>query len=123
MSISVPGVLLRNVLALAAEYAALLLLRGAEPPWIPVLLALFAFASGLPNGTDTELVPRLLLAGNALLIAVAGRHLWPAPSRPDFSLSPPPWEPDPALWKVAVITLVLIQTLALIRLSRHRSAR
>ncbi|MFD9305327.1 hypothetical protein ACFWCB_22180 [Streptomyces sp. NPDC060048] len=76
MSISVPGVLVRNSLALSAEFAAVLLMRGSQPHWLPVMLALFALVSGLPNGTDAGFVHRTLLAVGAVLIALCGANAW-----------------------------------------------
>lgn len=76
MPISVRGAVLRNSLALAAEFAAVLLMRGPAPHWIPVVLALVALVSGLPHGTEAEFVPRILLAIGAVLIALMGSHAW-----------------------------------------------
>ncbi|WP_330295897.1 hypothetical protein [Streptomyces sp. NBC_00503] len=76
MSISVPGAVLRNSLALAAEFVAIMLMRGPAPHWLPVMLGLVALMSGLPNGTDTEFVRRMLLAIGAVLIALCGSYAW-----------------------------------------------
>ncbi|WP_371615406.1 hypothetical protein [Streptomyces sp. NBC_00454] len=76
MPISVPGALLRNSIALAAEFAAVLLMRGPAPHWLPVLLALFALMSGLPHGTEAEFVQRMLLAIGAVLIVLCGSYAW-----------------------------------------------
>ncbi|MGW6709229.1 hypothetical protein ACWGDE_30685 [Streptomyces sp. NPDC054956] len=76
MSISVSGALVRNSLALAAEFAAVILMRGPEPHWLPVLLALFAFVSGVPNGTEAGFVHRTVLATGAVLIALVGSYAW-----------------------------------------------
>ncbi|MCY0931077.1 hypothetical protein OTB20_33815 [Streptomyces sp. H27-H1] len=76
MSISVRGAVVRNSLALAAEFTAVMMMRGPEPHWLPVLLALFAFVSGVPNGTETGFVHRTLLATGAVLIALCGSYAW-----------------------------------------------
>ncbi|MET9468740.1 hypothetical protein ABZY44_28900 [Streptomyces sp. NPDC006544] len=111
MSISVSGALTRNCLALGAECAAALLLRGDQPHWLPVTLVLFAFASGLPNGTDAGFVHRTLLAAGALLIAPAAGHAWDAHA---------PRTDETVYWEALTAGLVLAQTVSLTRLSRRR---
>ncbi|MBT2450041.1 hypothetical protein J7F03_23795 [Streptomyces sp. ISL-43] len=113
MSISVPGALVRNSLALAAEFAAVLLMRGSQPHWLPVMLVLFAFASGLPNGTDAGFVHRTLLAVGAVLIALCGSNAWDA-----YAL-PADGRVEPVLWEALTGGLVLIQTVSLTRVSRR----
>ncbi|MGW6688943.1 hypothetical protein [Streptomyces sp. NPDC054961] len=117
MSISVSGALVRNCLALAAEFAAALLLRGDQPHWLPVTLVLFAFASGLPNGTDAGFVHRTLLAAGALLIALCAARAWDAYApRTDGTDGA-----DGAVyWEALTAGLVLAQTVSLTRLSRRR---
>ncbi|MBT2468774.1 hypothetical protein J7E97_13040 [Streptomyces sp. ISL-66] len=102
MSISVSGALVRNSLALAAEFAAVLLVRGDRPHWLPVMLVLFAFVSGVPNGTDAGFVQRTALAIGAVLIVVCGVRAW-----------------DEVLWEALTGLLVLVQTIALTRVSRR----
>ncbi|KIF03155.1 hypothetical protein PL81_25910, partial [Streptomyces sp. RSD-27] len=68
-----PGFLLRNVLLLAVEFAAaLLLLRDPGTPWIPVLLAVFVAGSAVPHGTDAEFAARFLVALTAVGVARVG---------------------------------------------------
>nr|WSX52386.1 hypothetical protein OG409_27710 [Streptomyces sp. NBC_00974] len=111
MSISVSGALVRNSLALAAEFAAALLMRGDQPHWLPVMLVLFAFVSGLPNGTDAGFVHRTLLATGALLIVLCAANAWDAHAlRTD----------EPAYWEAPAAVLVLVQTVSLTRLSGRR---
>ncbi|AWZ04303.1 MULTISPECIES: hypothetical protein [unclassified Streptomyces] len=102
MSISVPGVLARNSLALAAEFAAVLLLRGDPSHWLPVMLVLFAFVSGVPNGTEAGFVLRTVLAGGAVLIVWCGVRAG-----------------DEVPWQVLTGVLALIQTVVLTRISRR----
>lgn len=102
MSISVPGALVRNSLALAAEFAAALLVRGDQSHWLPVMLVLFAFVSGVPNGTEAGFVHRTVLAGGAVLIVLCGVRA----------------EGD-VLWQVLTGGLALVQTVALTRVSRR----
>ncbi|MET9856125.1 hypothetical protein ABZY57_24675 [Streptomyces sp. NPDC006450] len=109
MSISVPGALARNSLALAAEFAAALLMRGSQPHWLPVMLALVALASGLPHGTDAGFVHRTVLALGAVAIALCAARALD--------------EPDPLLWQVLTGALALTQTVSLTRLSRRTGAR
>ncbi|MGW1775955.1 hypothetical protein [Streptomyces sp. NPDC002104] len=108
MSISVRGALTRNSLALAAELAAALLLRGAQPHWLPVLLGLVALVSGLPHGTEAGFVHRTALALGAVAIALSAARALDTP--------------DPLLWQVLTGALALAQTVSLTRLSRRRSA-
>ncbi|WP_328298111.1 hypothetical protein OG389_09995 [Streptomyces sp. NBC_00435] len=103
MSISVPGAVVRNSLALAAEFAAALLMRGSQPHWLPILLALFAFVSGVPNGTEAGFVRRTSLAVGAVLIVLCGARAWDGP----------------VLWEALTALLLLIQTISLTRLSRR----
>ncbi|MFF3210462.1 hypothetical protein ACFYYB_07335 [Streptomyces sp. NPDC002886] len=105
MSISAPGALARNSLALAAEFAAALLMRGAQPHWLPILLGLVALVSGLPHGTDAGFVHRVVLALGAVVIALCAARAWDAP--------------DPLLWQILTGGLVLAQTVSLTCLSRR----
>lgn len=110
MSISVRGALVRNSLALAAEFAAALLMRGAQPHWLPVLLVLFAFASGLPNGTEAGFTHRTVLAVGAVLIALCGAEAWDARAAGT----------DRAVyWAALTAALALAQTVSLTRISRR----
>ncbi|MCM1971410.1 MULTISPECIES: hypothetical protein [unclassified Streptomyces] len=109
MSISVPGALARNSLALAAEFAAALLLRGSQPHWLPILLGLVALVSGLPHGTDAGFVHRIVLALGAVAIALCAARALDAA--------------DPLLWQVLAGALALTQTVSLTRLSRRAPAR
>ncbi|MEU9252429.1 hypothetical protein AB0D66_11360 [Streptomyces sp. NPDC048270] len=70
------GALLRNGLLLAAEFGAVLLLRGPEAPWVPVLLAVFVVGAGVPHGTDAEFVARTAVALAAVGVAVLGGTTW-----------------------------------------------
>ncbi|WP_327307240.1 hypothetical protein OG730_30495 [Streptomyces sp. NBC_01298] len=106
MSISVPGALARNSLALAAEFAAVLLMRGSQPHWLPVMLGLVALVSGLPHGTDAGFVHRTVLALGAVAIVLSGARAL--------------GEADPLhLWQALTGVLVLTQTVSLTRLSRR----
>ncbi|MER5761058.1 hypothetical protein [Streptomyces sp. NPDC002082] len=109
MSISVPGVLVRNSLALAAEFAAALLLRGSQSHWLPILLGLVALVSGLPHGTDAGFVHRIVLALGAVAIALSAARALDGP--------------DPLLWQILTGALALAQTVSLTRLSRRAPAR
>ncbi|MFE2288331.1 hypothetical protein ACFXDJ_29710 [Streptomyces sp. NPDC059443] len=112
MPISIRGAVVRNSLALAAEFAAVLLMRGPAPHWIPVMLALFAFVSGLPHGTEAEFVPRILLASGAVLIALCGSYAWDDHAlRADGRAE--------VFWEAATGALALTQTISLTRLSRR----
>ncbi|MFI5760710.1 hypothetical protein ACIA8F_07150 [Streptomyces sp. NPDC051563] len=104
MSISAPGALVRNSLALAAEFAAALLMRGSQSHWLPVLLALVALVSGLPHGTEAGFVHRIVLALGAVAIALSAAQALDAA--------------DPLLWQLLTGALVLTQTVSLTRLSR-----
>ncbi|MFJ7265951.1 hypothetical protein ACIQV3_04660 [Streptomyces sp. NPDC099050] len=109
MSISVPGALARNSLALAAEFAAALLMRGFQPHWLPVMLGLVALVSGLPHGTEAGFVHRVVLALGAVAIALCAARALD--------------EADPALlWQVLTGVLALTQTVSLTRLSRRGPA-
>ncbi|MCX4777721.1 hypothetical protein [Streptomyces sp. NBC_01264] len=108
MSISVPGALARNSLAFAAEFAAVLLMRGSQPHWLPVMLGLVALVSGLPHGTDAGFLHRIGLALGAVAIALCAARAWDAP--------------DPLLWQILTGGLVLAQTVSLTRLSRRLPA-
>ncbi|MER5871381.1 hypothetical protein [Streptomyces sp. NPDC002044] len=70
------GLLLRNCLLLAAEFGAVLLLRGPGGPWIPVLLAVFVIGAAVPHGTGAEFVARTALALVAVGVVVAGGAAW-----------------------------------------------
>ncbi|MFZ3496913.1 hypothetical protein ACODT5_27455 [Streptomyces sp. 5.8] len=109
MSISVPGALARNSLALAAEFAAALLMRGSQQHWLPIMLALVALVSGLPHGTEAGFVHRIVLALGAVAIALCGARVLDAP--------------DPLLWQALTGALALAQTVSLTRLSRRAPAR
>lgn len=108
MSISVLGALVRNSLALAAEFAAALLMRGSQPHWLPVMLALVALVSGLPHGTDAGFVHRIVLALGAVAIALSAARALDAP--------------DPLLWQILTGALLLPQAASLTRLSRRPTA-
>ncbi|MCJ0868351.1 hypothetical protein [Streptomyces sp. AP-93] len=109
MSISVPGALARNSLALAAEFAAALLMRGSQQHWLPIMLALVALVSGLPHGTEAGFVHRTVLALGAVAIALSAAQAWDAP--------------QPLLWQILTGALLLTQTVSLTRLSRRPPAR
>ncbi len=70
------GALLRNCLLLAAEFGAVLLLRGPEALWVPVLLAVFVVGAAVPHGTDAEFVARTAVALAAVGVAVLGGITW-----------------------------------------------
>ncbi|MFD9410361.1 hypothetical protein ACFWBN_25565 [Streptomyces sp. NPDC059989] len=72
----VPGALVRNCLLLAAEFGAILLLRGPEGFWILILLGLFVLGAAVPHGTDAEFVARTAVALAAVGIAVTGWIAW-----------------------------------------------
>ncbi|MCX5378919.1 hypothetical protein [Streptomyces sp. NBC_00091] len=72
----VPGAILRNCLVLAAEFGAVLLLRGPEGAWIPVLLAVFVIGAAVPHGTGAEFVARTAVALFAVGIAAMGWITW-----------------------------------------------
>ncbi|MFE9564542.1 hypothetical protein ACFYM0_25955 [Streptomyces sp. NPDC006487] len=109
MSISVPGALVRNSLALAAEFAASLLMRGSQPHWLPVMLALVALVSGLPHGTEAGFVHRIVLALGAVAIVLCAARAWE--------------EPEPLFWQVLTAGPLLAQTVSLTRISRRAPAR
>lgn len=102
MSISVRGALVRNSLVLAAEFAAVLLLRGEPSHWLPVMLGLVALVSGVPNGTDAGFVHRTVLAGGAVLVVLCGVRA-----------------EGHAVWQALTGVLVLAQTASLTRVSRR----
>ncbi|MFD4244423.1 hypothetical protein ACFWP3_22935 [Streptomyces sp. NPDC058525] len=70
------GALLRNCLLLAAEFGAILLLRGPEGLWVAVLLAVFVVGAAVPHGTDAEFVARTAVALAAVGVAVLGGITW-----------------------------------------------
>ncbi|MGP3685335.1 hypothetical protein ACTVZO_11595 [Streptomyces sp. IBSNAI002] len=70
------GALLRNCLLLTAEFGAILLLRGPEGSWVPVLLAVFVVGAAVPHGTGAEFVARTALAFAAVGVAVLGGITW-----------------------------------------------
>lgn len=72
----VPGAILRNCLMLAAEFGAILLLRGPEGFWVPILLGVFVLGAAVPHGTDAEFVARTAAAFAAVGIAVGGWLAW-----------------------------------------------
>ncbi|MFD6937830.1 hypothetical protein ACFWAP_16960 [Streptomyces goshikiensis] len=97
--------LLRNLLLLAVEFGAAHLLRSPDPaPWIPVLLAVFVVGSGVLHGTDAEFVPRFLLAFVAVGVA------WLGGAAGEATDSVP---------AAGAVTLLVIQTVLLIRFSRR----
>ncbi|WP_369779010.1 hypothetical protein [Streptomyces sp. R33] len=101
------SMLLRNVLVLAVEFGAALLLREPGAPWIPVLLAVFVVGSGVLHGTEAEFVPRFLAALAAVGIAELGSRAWASP------------DAVPTAGTGAAI-LLAVQTLVLIRYSLRR---
>ncbi|MFF4579105.1 hypothetical protein [Streptomyces sp. NPDC001389] len=103
-----PGFLLRNVLLLAVESGAALLLRDPGTPWIPVLLAVFVAGSAVPHGTDAEFAARFLVALTAVGVARAGATAW---------------DGHGAAALVALGLLLLLQTAALLRLTRRGRGR
>ncbi|MFD6887202.1 hypothetical protein [Streptomyces sp. NPDC059957] len=109
MSISVPGALARNSLALAAEFAAALLMRDSQQHWLPIMLALVALVSGLPHGTEAGFVHRIVLALGAVAIVLCAAQALDAP--------------DPLLWQALTGALILTQTVSLTRLSRRTAAQ
>ncbi|MEU9038757.1 hypothetical protein AB0D45_28180 [Streptomyces sp. NPDC048352] len=72
----VPGALVRNGCLLAAEFGAVLLLRGPEGAWVPVLLAVFVVGAAVPHGTGAEFVARTAVALVAVGVAVVGGVAW-----------------------------------------------
>ncbi|MEU7606713.1 hypothetical protein AB0B78_15690 [Streptomyces sp. NPDC040724] len=70
------GAILRNGLLLAAEFGAVLLLRGPEWSWVPVLLAVFVLGAAVPHGTDAEFVARTAVALFAVGIVVLAGITW-----------------------------------------------
>ncbi|MEU9030790.1 hypothetical protein AB0D46_25370 [Streptomyces sp. NPDC048383] len=108
-----PGFLLRTCLLLAVEAGAALLLSEVGAPWIPVLLAVFVIGSAVPHGTRAEFTARFLVA----LIAVGAARLG-ATVRDQYG---PPAEPLAA--GVALVALLLLQTVILLRLSRGAPRR
>lgn len=70
------GALLRNCLLLAVEFGAILLLRGPEGFWVPVLLAVFVAGAAVPHGTDAEFVARTAVALAAVGVAALGWITW-----------------------------------------------
>ncbi|MCX5608511.1 MULTISPECIES: hypothetical protein [unclassified Streptomyces] len=70
------GALLRNCLLLAAEFGAILLLRGPGGHWVPILLAVFVIGAAVPHGTDAEFVARSAVALVAVGVAVLGGITW-----------------------------------------------
>ncbi|MDX3535257.1 hypothetical protein PV721_12890 [Streptomyces sp. MB09-01] len=72
----VPGALVRNCLLLAAEFAAVLLLRGPEWSWVAVLLAVFVLGAAVPHGTGAEFVARTAVALFAVGIVVLAGITW-----------------------------------------------
>ncbi|MFJ8214687.1 hypothetical protein [Streptomyces sp. NPDC096033] len=98
-----PGFLLRNFLLLAVEFGAAALLRDPGTPWIPVLLAVFVAGSAVPHGTEAELGARFLVALTAVGVALAGAGAW---------------EGHGLAATAALAVLLLVQTAALLRLSR-----
>ncbi|WP_404960668.1 hypothetical protein [Streptomyces sp. 147326] len=71
-----PGALVRNCLLLAAEFGAVLLLRGPEGAWVPVLLAVFVIGAAVPHGTGAEFVARTAVALFAVGIVVLAGITW-----------------------------------------------
>jgi hypothetical protein len=111
-----PGALLRNCLLLTAECGAALLLRESGAPWIPVLLGLCVLASAVPHGTDAEFTARIAVAVVAVGVAAAGAEAWEAWLAHERGIPvPPPWE------AVATAALLLVQTVAVTRLSLRRA--
>ncbi|MFJ8161416.1 hypothetical protein ACIRBY_10815 [Streptomyces sp. NPDC096136] len=103
-----PGFLLRTVLLLAVESGAALLLRDPGTPWIPVLLAVFVAGSAVPHGTDAEFAARFLVALTAVGVAKVGAAVW---------------EGHGAVAPAGLGALLVLQTAALLRLSRRGRAR
>ncbi|MEU8436212.1 hypothetical protein AB0F18_25575 [Streptomyces sp. NPDC029216] len=100
-----PGFLLRNCLLLAVELGAAVLLRDAGTPWIPVLLAVFVAGSAVPHGTEAEFAARFLVALTAVGVARLGATAW---------------EGHGVAASAGLGCLLLVQTVALLRLSRRR---
>ncbi|MFD7085789.1 hypothetical protein [Streptomyces sp. NPDC059918] len=101
------SMLLRNLLVLAVEFGAALLLREPGAPWIPVLLAVFVVGSGVLHGTDAEFTPRFLVALVAVGVAELGSRAWASP------------DALPTAGTGAAI-LLAVQTLILVRYSLRR---
>ncbi|MFJ3881755.1 hypothetical protein ACIPW5_30450 [Streptomyces sp. NPDC090077] len=72
----VSGAVLRNCLLLAAEFGALLLLRGPEGAWVPVLLGVFVIGAVVTHGTEAEFAARTVVAFAAVGIAVLAGVTW-----------------------------------------------
>ncbi|WP_329386779.1 hypothetical protein OG625_28790 [Streptomyces sp. NBC_01351] len=70
------GALLRNCLLLAAEFGAILLLRGPEGFWIPILLGVFVIGAAVPHGTGAEFVARTTVALTAVGVVGLGWIAW-----------------------------------------------
>ncbi|MGW1516812.1 hypothetical protein [Streptomyces sp. NPDC002287] len=99
-----PGFLVRNCLLLAVEFGAAALLRDPGTPWIPVLLAVFVAGSAVPQGTEAEFGARFLVA----LTAVGVARTWATA-----------WVGHGLAAQVGLGVLLLLQTAALLRLSRR----
>ncbi|MBT2405661.1 MULTISPECIES: hypothetical protein [unclassified Streptomyces] len=108
------SILVRNVLVLAVEFGAVLLLRGPDAaPWIPALLAVFVVGSGVLHGTEAEFVPRFLVALAAVGVARLGSTAWGSPGQVTLT--------DEALLAgVGAGVLLVVQTVILVRFSLRR---
>ncbi|MCC0098719.1 hypothetical protein K7B10_28895 [Streptomyces flavotricini] len=104
------SMLLRNLLVLAVEFGAALLLRAPDAPWIPVLLAVFVVGSGVLHGTDAEFTPRFLVALIAVGVAELGSRAWASPDA--FQAA-----------GTGAAILLAVQTLILVRYSLRRPGR
>ncbi|KOU25848.1 hypothetical protein ADK52_10720 [Streptomyces sp. WM6372] len=101
------SMLLRNVLVLAVEFGAALMLREPDARWIPVLLAVFVVGSGVLHGTEAEFVPRFLVALTAVGVAELGGRAWASPDALTTA-------------GTGAAILLAVQTLVLVRYSLRR---
>ncbi len=100
----------RNLLVLAVEFGAALLLREPDAPWIPLLLAVFVVGSGVLHGTDAEFTPRFLVALVAVGVAELGSRAWASPDALRTA-------------GTGAAILLAVQTLILVRYSLRRPGR
>ncbi|KMO95336.1 hypothetical protein [Streptomyces roseus] len=103
------SMLLRNLLLLAVEFGAALLLREPGTPWVPLLLAVFVVGSGVLHGTDAEFVPRFLVALVAVGVAELGGRAWASPGAHTVPTA-----------ATGAAILLAVQTLILVRHSLRR---
>ncbi|MFD7629659.1 hypothetical protein ACFV7Q_27165 [Streptomyces sp. NPDC059851] len=103
---SLGSMLLRNLLLLAVECGAVLLLRGPAP-WIPVLLTVFVVGSGVLHGTDAEFTPRFAVALAAVGVTELTVRAWGPP------------DPRAIAAGVGAVVLLAVQTATVARYARR----